>query len=91
MKLFSIVLLTSQVNGVCKIKVESREDCQAVCDHASNCEAWTFKKTDETTCLLKGRYGWSHQACQNCDSGFKDQGPWYEANTDFEGGDVDCV
>ena len=89
MKIFALFLI---VNGEksCTIQVKSREDCQIVCDHAETCEAWTFRE-NLNHCYLKARYGWTHQPCPNCDSGFKNQGPWYDPNTDFEGGDVDCI
>ena len=80
-------LVASKCN--CMVKVSSREECQQMCDLNSYCEAWTMRKSDKV-CYFKKREGWTAISDSNRESGFKNQGPWYEENTDFSQGDYLC-
>ena len=60
-----------------------------MCDITSYCEAWTWEKGGKK-CWFKKREGWSVKGDSRYESGFKNQGPWYDPNTNFSGGDHDC-
>ena len=89
MKILVLLLqyVLSQCN--CRIKVDKREECQAMCDLSLYCDAWTFGKSDKF-CRFKQRSGWLVTPNDKYESGFKNQGPWFEPNTDFAGGDYKC-
>ena len=91
MKIFVLSLaFLSEVNAVCRnLKAASRQDCQKICDLVANCETWTFEK-DLKDCLIKHRDGWTRKASPFRDSGVKNQGPWYEPDVDYYGGDIEC-
>ena len=63
-------------------------DCQTVCDVAL-CEAWSFEKNKQL-CYLKYRHGYTAREDTRFVSGFKNQGPWAEKDTEFDGGDICC-
>ena len=88
-RLFFFALVQSELseNSVkgttpCKFKVRDRVECQALCDTTSYCDVWVFQK-DTQVCWAKQRTGWNVRANSNYDSGFKNQGPWFEPNTCF--------
>merc|ERR1712227_1115975 len=85
--LFSIL----EVNGGnCKMGAISRQQCQNLCDITSYCEAWSFKESAKT-CWMKKRTGWTVKPNPDFASGFKNNGPYYQANTNLSGGDYSCV
>ena len=73
----------------CMVQASNHAECQAVCETTAYCDAWTFR-TDIKKCYLKHRTGWSAMTREHFESGFKNQGPWYDPNTDFSGGDYCC-
>ena len=60
-----------------------------MCDVTSFCDAWTFDKKLKS-CWFKQRHGWLVVDNTNNDSGFKNQGPFVEENTNFSGGGYIC-
>ena len=91
MKIFLLLLVAyKEINAHFIVKTKSKENCQAICDLADDCEAWTFD-TSRSQCFMKHRYGWTHKYKKGDFSGLKNHGPAYEADTDFEGGDLDCI
>ena len=93
MKVTLALILLSTADAcseTCRVKVDTRQQCQAVCDASGPCEAWTFAKY-EKMCFTKKRAGWTSKANSNFDSGFKNQAPYYEMNTNFAGGDLWCT
>ena len=95
MKLLVILTILKTVmscednNLKCRVQVRNREECQTVCDSTSFCDAWTFSYRTNN-CYMKERSGWVVVADSGGDSGFKNQGPWYEPSTNFQGGDYCC-
>ena len=73
----------------CRLMVETREQCQAICDITTYCEVWTFNENNKF-CYMKKRTGWEVIPRLNYYSGFKNQGPFFEADTDYIGGDYNC-
>ena len=88
MKLF-LILVSYSSAYICATLARDRQECQAMCDLSSHCEAWSFEKIDGR-CLYKKREGYTVQSDSRYDSGFKYQGPWYEPNTSFNGGAYYC-
>ena len=84
---FSTVFV--QVKSICSISCNTRQDCQAICDLATDCGAWDFIR-DEKKCYLKHRFGWCPNPGSGNDSGFKDAGQFYLPNTILNGGNLDC-
>ena len=60
-----------------------------MCDLSSHCDAWTFNKKYKT-CWFKQRHGYKIKDDTDCTSGFKNQGPFIEENTNFSGGAYVC-
>ena len=90
MKLLAFFLGYSSARSyLCATLVENREECQAMCDLSSHCGVWTLDK-QKKRCLYKKREGWSVKHDSRFESGFKNQGPWFEPDTDFNEGDYDC-
>ena len=81
--------LLTEINAMFGVKVNSKEDCQVMCDVVTDCGAWTYD-TSRGKCFMKKRNGWTHQYKKGNFSGLKNNGPAYEADTDFIGGDLDC-
>ena len=88
MKILAALSL-NQLTLCCQLTVDNRDSCQAVCDNVTKCGAWSFEKS-YNRCFLKDRYGWISVSNQKFDAGFKNQGPWYEEDMNFYGGDIDC-
>ena len=73
----------------CTIKVQNREECQAICDNTSYCYAWCYDK-ETHICWPRKRDGWTVQTNSRYDAGFKNEGPWFAANTRLVYGDYCC-
>ena len=74
---------------VCGTNTPTYADCQATCDASTDCGAWTW--TEETKkCNLKTRHGFTIVDYPGKHSGFRDSGPFVEANTMFHGADLPC-
>ena len=89
MKILFVITTFVSADCICKVMVDTREDCQAMCDLSRYCEAWTFSK-ESKFCGFKKRSGWTVKPDNRYESGFKNQGPWFEPNTDFSGGSYIC-
>ena len=87
--IFQSIQSCEDSNHKCRIQVRSREECQTVCDSTSYCDAWTFSHRTNN-CYMKQRSGWLVVDDGGADSGFRNQGPWYDPDTNFEGGDYCC-
>ena len=68
----------------------SYTQCQQLCDISSYCQAWTFN-TLNSQCYMKQPSGWTSRDSSGAYSGFKNMGPYVQANTNFDGGDYDCT
>ena len=91
MKLFVLIAaISSQVNAICEFsKITSRDECQRKCDQESKCGVWVYDRK-LSKCYLKDRLGWCANASADGDAGFKNQGPFFLPNTDFNGGNFNC-
>ena len=92
MKLFSMIMSCAAAQEcvhTCRVHAENEAECQKMCDTSSYCEVWTLRKHDKI-CAFKQRTGWVVEAVDGYSSGFKNQGPWFEPNTHFHGGDYIC-
>ena len=63
--------------GPCRMGASSRQQCQLLCDTTSYCDAWSYNYSIQT-CWMKQRHGWSATADDSFDSGFKNNGPFYQ-------------
>ena len=91
MKLFllSAAFVSSANAAGCTMKAGDRAACQTICDNATECGAWTFDNKSQY-CYLKNRHEWTKTQKRGFDSGYKNQGPRYEANVEYTGGDLTC-
>ena len=85
----SVISLVFGSKSPCRMGASSRQQCQMLCDATSYCDAWSYNDSIQT-CWMKQRHGWSATADEAFDSGFRNNAPFYQKGTNFDGGDYTC-
>merc|ERR1712227_732448 len=86
---FIVFVNMCSAEKACTLQVQNYQQCQAVCDNTSYCEAWSYNNANNN-CYMKERIGWSPQTNPDFTSGLKNQAPLIEPDTEFKGGDYIC-